>query len=50
MKTFNMKTTGVVPIPIRSEMEDPIQAAMKISMDTRNNIYKSWSGQVITDR
>ena len=41
---------GIVPIPIRDEMEPGIQAAMKISMDSRSNVYKSWSGQVITDR
>lgn len=31
-------------------MEPAIQAAMKINTETRKNIYKSWSGQVITDR
>ena len=37
-------------MPIRDELESGIQAAMKVSMDTRTNVYKSWSGSIITDR
>ena len=31
-------------------VESALVAAMKTSVDQRNNVYKSWSGQVITDR
>ena len=31
-------------------VEPALVAAMKTSVDQRNNVYKSWSGQVITDR
>lgn len=40
---------GVVPIPIPGELEFALCAAMK-SSETRMNVYKTWSGQVITDR
>jgi hypothetical protein len=40
---------GIVPVPIRDEIEPAIQAAMKVT-ENNKNIYKSWSGSMITDR
>jgi hypothetical protein len=40
---------GLVPLTVRPDLEPGIVAAMKTSME-RNNIFKSWSGSVITDR
>eukprot|EP00596_Hydrurales_sp_CCMP1899_P003897 CAMPEP_0119050976 /NCGR_PEP_ID=MMETSP1177-20130426/72743_1 /TAXON_ID=2985 /ORGANISM="Ochromonas sp, Strain CCMP1899" /LENGTH=448 /DNA_ID=CAMNT_0007030019 /DNA_START=328 /DNA_END=1674 /DNA_ORIENTATION=+ len=41
---------GIVPVPIRDEIEPAIQAAMKVTENNAKNIYKSWSGSMITDR
>lgn len=40
---------GILPIPIREDIESALVSAMK-SSDQRMNVYKSWSGQIITDR
>ena len=41
-----MLVSNRILIPI----EPALVAAMKTSVDQRANVYKSWSGQVITDR
>jgi hypothetical protein len=40
---------GILPIPIREDIQSALVSAMK-SSDQRMNVYKSWSGQIITDR
>jgi hypothetical protein len=37
-------------VPIRDEIEPAILAAMKVTENNAKNIYKSWSGSMITDR
>jgi hypothetical protein len=39
---------GLIPIPIPGEMEAALASAMK--SDQRSSVFKSWSGQLITDR
>eukprot|EP01039_Chlorochromonas_danica_P001104 gene1104-1202_t len=41
---------GLLPICIPEELETPLASAIQSSSDNRLNVYKSWSGQVITDR
>lgn len=45
----NCIARGLVPILLRDDIVPGLMAAMK-SADSRLNIYKSWSGQIITDR
>eukprot|EP01036_Dinobryon_divergens_P031847 gene31847-41327_t len=47
---MTVQQRGVMPVPIREDFEPALVAAMKTSVDQRANVYKSWSGQVITDR
>lgn len=45
-----MITRGLVPIPVNDDLEPAIVAAMKSSIEERNAMFRSWSGQLITDR
>lgn len=39
---------GIVPIPVREDVESGLVAAMK--PDSRSNVFKTWNGAVFTDR
>ena len=40
---------GLLPIAVNDEIDSAVASAMK-SADSRSNVYKTWSGQLITDR
>jgi len=41
---------GVMPVPIRDDIESALVAAMQVGSDQPASVYKSWSGLLITER